>query len=160
LNNVFCSIRRQKVAVAWKWLLQACAVMLVLCVALFSQPGFAGEIENTSDEGSETVVTQQESQLFKDADWHKNKWQNMPAIIEISEKHLNLLFNRPEIVFELRRAIRFEWDDTHDYNDGKIVTRYRFSRLGERQAVIEYQSALVEDPSQTASGSFTIEARP
>lgn len=160
MYKAFCVTEKREMALTGKWPARLCIVLLLMCAGLFPSEGFGGEVANNSGEGSETVVTQEPVELLKDADWHKNKWQNMPAIIEISDKQLNLLFNRPEIVFALRRAINFAWDETHDYNDGKVVTTYRFSRVGERQALIEYQSALVEDPAKTASGSFTIEAKP
>jgi hypothetical protein len=114
--------------------------------------------ENLPAKG-ESTVNQQEAALFKDADWHKNKWQNMPAIIEITDAYINLLFNRPEIVFGLRRGIRFAWLDTHEYSDGRVVTTHRFSLTPEGRAQIDYSSQLVADPAQTASGSFEIEPR-
>ncbi len=117
-------------------------------------------IEENLPVGEGAVVANKEETLFKDSVWHKDKWQNSPAIIEITGEHLNLLFNRPEIVFSLRRGIRFEWQDTHEYSDGKVKTTYRFKHTGESRAIIEYESVLVEDPKQTASGSFEIESRP
>jgi hypothetical protein len=147
-------------------LLLLCA-MALLCAGTVTADGdlpvAGGDLavveENLPAKGKATV-NQQETALFKDADWHKNKWQNSPAIIEITEAYINLLFNRPEIVFGLRRGIRFDWQDTHEYSDGKVVTTYRFSHTAEGRAQIGYGSVLVEDPSQTASGSFEIESRP
>jgi hypothetical protein len=115
--------------------------------------------ENLPDRG-EKVVNNEQTTIFKNAEWHKNKWQNSPAIIEITEAYINLLFNRPEIVFDLRRGIRFDWQDTHEYSDGKVVTTYNFRRPTEGKAHIDYISVLIEDSTQTASGSFEIESRP
>ncbi|MBU1109925.1 MAG: hypothetical protein KKB51_24805 [Candidatus Riflebacteria bacterium] len=142
------------------------AVFLLTSVTLYPQEcslsgmGSGCDMDQIGGEGAEAVVISEKTEMFKGIDWHKNKWQNMPAIIEISEEYLNLLFNRPEIVFGLRRAIRFAWDEEHNYSDGKVVTRYRFRRLSERQVQIEYQSVLEDDQVQTASGSFIIDARP
>jgi erythromycin esterase-like protein len=116
------------------------------------------EPENTPKETAAKMS--QNSELFKNADWHQNKWQNSPAIIEISERGLNLLFNRPEMVFGLKRGINFAWHEEYKYLDGKVLTSYSFQRLGEKQAVIRYESTLQDAPEHTASGSFIIESRP
>ncbi|GEM_PF-2731439 len=108
----------------------------------------------------DSALNLKEQSLFKDTAWHKNIWQNSPAIIEITEAYINLLFNRPEIVFGLRRGIRFDWQDEHEYSDGKVVTTYRLRRTAEGRAQIDYLSVLVDAPKQTASGSFEIESRP
>ncbi|PKL47595.1 MAG: hypothetical protein CVV42_12755 [Candidatus Riflebacteria bacterium HGW-Riflebacteria-2] len=147
-------------------LIVLCSLALLFAISAHADVEMSGDgadlavVEENLPAKGETTVNQQETTLFKDADWHKNKWQNMPAIIEITDTYINLLFNRPEILFGLRRGIRFDWQDTHEYSDGRVVTTYRFSRTPEGRAQIDYSSVLVADPAQTASGSFEIEARP
>lgn len=106
-----------------------------------------------------TAVKEEKEAEFKDVEWHHQRWQNSPALIEITDKHINLLFNRPEKVFALRRGICFAWQDTHEYSDGKVVTTYRFSRLQDGRAKVFYTSVMTDDPARTASGSFELEAR-
>ncbi|KAF1081763.1 MAG: hypothetical protein GQF41_2103 [Candidatus Rifleibacterium amylolyticum] len=144
----------------------SCLLAVLLCANVAMADGLAvpvddrSAIEENLPARGETVVTDEKTTVFKSADWHKNKWQNSPAIIEITEAYINLLFNRPEIVFGLRRGIRFDWQDTHEYTDGKVVTTYHFRRTAEGKALIEYRSVLLEDSTQIASGSFEIEPRP
>lgn len=137
-----------------------CAVSVAADENMSSAGSDLAVIEENLPSKGEPAVNHEDTMIFKPAEWHKNKWQNSPAIIEISEAYINLLFNRPEIVFALRRGIRFDWQDTHEYSDGKVVTIYRLKRTAEGKAHIDYSSVLLEDSTQTASGSFEVEPRP
>lgn len=87
-------------------------------------------------------------------DWHKNKWQNSPAIITINKEEIRLLFNQPEIVFLLRRAINFKTGDRHEYADKLATTTYLIRNLDEKQATVEYESRFAD--GTTTSGVFTV----
>lgn len=87
-------------------------------------------------------------------DWHKGKWQNSPAIITINKEEIRLLFNRPEIVFLLRRGIDFKVGDKHEYADKLATTTYLIRSLEESKATIEYESRFAD--GTTTSGVFTV----
>jgi len=148
-------------------LLLLCSLVLLHSVSAFAEvdlplegDGSTVSVEENNHFNGVSAVNNAQTTLFKDAGWHADKWQNSPVIIEITENYINLLFNRPEIVFGLRRGIRFDWQDTHEYSDGKVVTTYRLRRTAEGRAQIDYFSVLADDPKETASGSFEIESRP
>jgi len=125
-----------------------CCILLVFSVACNGQPPVAME-----NEGS---AMKKESE-FLTTEWHRKKWQESPAIIDISSDEMRLLFNRPDKLFQLRRAQFFKAEELFEYSDDKIHVIYRIDRLEPPNAYISFDCRSQEGTN--ATGSFIIEAR-
>jgi len=104
----------------------------------------------------EGAVMQNRSE-FLATEWHRKKWQESPAIINISQEEIRLLFNRPEKLFQLRRAQLFVLNENYEYRDDKMSVTYRIERLEPTSAHISYECKSAD--GQTATGSFQVEVR-
>lgn len=94
---------------------------------------------------------------FASPEWHRKKWQESPAIINISNDEIRLLFNRPEKLFQLRRAQFFRPEEAYEYSDDVMTVVYRIDRLEPPAAHISYEYK--SSDGELATGSFKIEAR-
>ncbi len=151
---------------------RACFLILALSLYLATHLSadtstINGEVENSicqsvaslTNDARPRVNLKEKKGMLNSVEWHQKKWQESPAIIDISDRGLNLLFNRPEKVFKLRRGIFFSWGDEYEFSDKTQTTVYKIQRSGSETAEIGFTSHKILEPEVTSKGTFFIRSK-